>query len=273
MSRRFSFAFISVIPILNLVSACTTFYGEPNYIVNKNVVFKVIGDEKLMGDIYVPKQPGLKPAVIVVHGGGWSKKSGDMESICKALAEAGFVVFSPTYRMAPANRFPKPLEDVKDSIIWFKENAAQYESDPTKITAWGYSAGAHLLLLAGLDPKMGIKAIVAGGTPADLTVWPDSPLVNDLMGFPRDSNLEAWKQASPINHVQNDSPPVFLYHGQWDFIVEVNQMEKMRQALLAKGRLVETYTISFAGHIAVYFFSRESVNRGIAFINRIVKNK
>ena len=254
-----------------LLMGCTSLFKQPAYDVREDIVYKTAESRPLTGTLYIPNGDNLKPAALVVHGGGWKKKSGDMESICEELASAGFVVFSPDYRLAPQDRYPKQVDDIKDALTWLKQNAPTYRADPEKISGWGYSAGAHLILLVGLDPAAGLRAIVAGGTPADLTAWPDSPLVYDLLGVTLNENPQLWQEASPVNHVQSKSPPVFLYHGKLDAIVEHDQMEKMSRALRDKNTEVETYTASYMGHIATYFLSQESVERGISFIKTHIK--
>lgn len=71
--------------------------------------------------------------------------------------------------------------------------------DFSQLSGWGYSAGAYLILMAGLNPNIGLSKIVAGGTPADLTAWPESPLVIGLLGMPLKENPDLWKQASSVN--------------------------------------------------------------------------
>lgn len=247
---------------------CSTFRQIESYQIQKEIVFKTVENLELKGDLYVPEKKGPKPAVLVVHGGGWSKKSGDMEALSRRLAREGFVVFNISYRLSPKNLFPKAVEDVQDALTWLQKNASQYQIDPNQISGWGYSAGAHLILLVGLNPERNLRAIIAGGTPADLTAWPNSPLVNDFLGYSLKDQPELWKEASPIYHVKENSPPVFLYHGAWDKIVEIEQMHKMEKALKAKNIPVETFTVPLMGHIAVYFWSEDSIDRGVAFIDK-----
>lgn len=240
--------------------------GCLNYTLKKNVVYKTVNGLDLKGDIYQPQTSGLKPAVVVVHGGWWARRSGEMEGICKDLVRAGFVAFNITYRLAPQSQYPKSVEDVRDSIIWLKANAQKFEIDSTKISAWGYSAGAHLILLVGLDPELGLKSLVAGGTPADLTAWPHSPMVFDFLGSTFADKPDLWREASPVNHVRENSPPVFLYHGAWDEVVEAVQVDKMTAALTAKKVHVESYKVPFFGHVVTYLFSQKSIDLGIQFI-------
>lgn len=259
---------ILIVAFVVVSTGCTTLNSIWGWRVKQNVVFKEVDGKVLRGDIYVPEGAKSSPIVVVVHGGGWKNRSGDMESLCRILVKRGFVVFNMTYRLAPESLYPKAIEDVRDGIKWIKSHATEYGGDPERVAGWGYSAGAHLILMVGLDASVGVKAIVAGGTPADLTAWPKSPLVKTFLGMERDQNLSLWKEASPINKIQSDSPPVFLYHGEWDFLVEVDQMTKMESALKAKGVPVETYAVPFLGHVGVYLLSRKSVDRGMEFISK-----
>jgi acetyl esterase/lipase len=258
---------LKLILAIYLFTGCSVFNSN-KYHIEKNVIFKTIEQENLTVDIYSPTEKGLKPAVIVVHGGGWRARSGDMSKVCENLARAGFIAFNITYRLAPKYLFPKPVDDVKDAVNWVKTNASKYQVDSTRLSGWGYSAGAHLILMAGLNPQLGLKSIVAGGTPADLTAWPDSEMVTGLLGVSYKNNLKLWTQASPVNLVETQSPRIFLYHGTWDKLVEVEQMDKMEKALKEKGVAVETLRLNYLGHLAVYFLSQKSINEGIRFLKQ-----
>lgn len=254
--------------IFIILIGCISFTNQKTYQIQKDITFKKIDGIDLKGDLYLPLKSGLKPAVIVVHGGGWDHRSGDMESICKKLASEGIAAFNITYRLAPEHLYPKAVTDVKDAITWLSRNSSQYEIDPQKIAGWGYSAGANLILLAGLEIPQSLKVIVGGGSPTDLTAWPKSPLVRQWLGAERDQNLSLWKEASPVTHVTGASPPIFLYHGEWDNIVEIQQMEKLKAVMETNNRSIETFEIPLLGHFGVYFLSNEAVERGIQFLHK-----
>ena len=58
-------------------------------------------------DIARPKEAGVHPAVIAIHGGGWN--SGDRSSYTQLilrLAQHGYVAAAIDYRLAPAAQFP-----------------------------------------------------------------------------------------------------------------------------------------------------------------------
>lgn len=99
-------------------------------------------------DVYRPKagQGKLLPVIVSVHGGGWVY--GDKERYqfyCMSLAQRGFAVVNFTYRLAPENKFPAPLEDTNSVFTWVLANGKQYGFDTKHIFAVGDSAGAHNL--------------------------------------------------------------------------------------------------------------------------------
>lgn len=247
------------------LSACSS---TSQLTVDKDIVYKTVSNENLKFDIYRPTGTGPFPAVLVVHGGGWKRRSGDMEHICKELAEAGFIAFNATYRLAPSHRYPEPLNDIEDAAVWIKTNGHKYGARTLQLFAWGYSAGAHLVLRNAVKEDSKLSAVVSGGTPADFTVWPKSELVYDFLGFNITERPDLWNEASPLFHISKKTPPVFMYHGAWDKIVEVDQMNRMANALKNQGIEVETYEASYMGHIAVYYLSNESIRRGIDFLKR-----
>jgi acetyl esterase/lipase len=255
--------------LLCALAACTTpGLKVSDFKIQKNIVYKKVDGIELSGDIYVPTYDGLKPAVVVVHGGGWDSDAGNMIGISEDLARAGYVVFNIRYRLAPKYLYPAAVEDVRDAVSFLNLHASDYQVNTTKIAGWGYSAGSQLILLVGLDPKNNIKAIVAGGTPSKFDLWPDSPIIKKFIGGTYAEKKDVWEEASPVNHVRADSPPVFLYHGKLDQIVELHQMHVMRDELISKGVKVETYEVPGLGHIPVYLFSLKSIKLGIEFLNR-----
>lgn len=250
-------------------TASVTFWMRPKYSPKQEkIVYKSIENKNLTADFYQENFSGnLQPLVIVVHGGGWSAKTGDMVPIVEDLVDKGFSVLNVTYRLAPDDLYPAAVEDIQDALIWAQNNSEKLRIQKEQIFMWGYSAGAHLSLMVGLDPKNKIKAIVAGGTPADLTVWPESPIITQFIGAKFKEKPDVWKQASPIFKVKPQSPPVFLYHGQKDDLVEVNQMYRLQKILQANQVKVESYEDPRWGHMGVYLMSQESRRRAVKFLD------
>ena len=82
-----------------------------------------------------PQATAARPALIFIHGGGWSLNSVEShDSVCRALAkQAQIVVLSLDYRLAPEHAFPAPLEDCYAATQWIANNAQQLSIDPTRL--------------------------------------------------------------------------------------------------------------------------------------------
>lgn len=279
------------ITLAALSTACSTHLGKPGtpgparvqtqYERVRDQVFTPAGWPKpLFADVYVPDGQGPFPAVLVIHGGGW--ESGDREqvkSIAKRLASRGFVAVNVTYRLVPEAIFPAQLQDVQQAVLWTRANAQRFRIDPKRIGAFGYSAGAHLAaLLGGIGeapplgrPGLAIQAVVGGGTPTDLTKSAGGGLVPRFLGGSVEQKPQAYRDASPINHVNAGDPPVFLYHGGGDRLVSIDHAEDYEKALQAAGVPTELYVLRGRGHIGAFLTDGGAVEAAIDFLDRYLR--
>ena len=250
---------------LLVITGCSTFSGQ----VSQQAVTFVERPVPLEASLFLPQRSSAKvPAVVVVHGGSWVRRSGDMESISQQLAEAGLAAFNITYRSAEQFPYPAAVNDVNAAIEWLRNNAEQYGIDANRIGGWGYSAGGQLILRAGLNPSAGLNAIVSGGTPAKFSFWPESPVITRFIGASYQDAPAIWEDASPINHIQPGSPAVFMYHGERDTLVDPIQMTLMSDALLDQQVEVTTYLLENRGHFGTYLFGGEAEQEAIQFLKQ-----
>lgn len=164
----------------------------------------------------------------------------------------GYVVANIEYREASSYNYPAQLNDTRAGVKWLRANASRLNLDPQQIAGWGYSAGAHRVALAATfkeDADSRLQAVVSGGLPADLTHYPVSPIITKFIGAAYAEKPKTWIEASPVSHVSGDTPPMFLYHGEWDRLVYVEDSIAMKQALKRAHVPVELYLISGSGHI------------------------
>ena len=116
------------------------------------------GDPMHRLDVYQPHGAGGTPVVFFVHGGAWIQ--GD-KNIYFELANtfAGFYGLTTVvvnYRLsAPggAAQHPDHMHDVAAAFAWVVEHIAAHGGDPTRIFAFGQSAGGHLVSLLATDPQ------------------------------------------------------------------------------------------------------------------------
>ena len=96
--------------------------------------------------IYTPGGSGPFPALGWFHGGGWV--IGDLDTAdgtARHLAvEAGCVVVSVDYRLAPETKFPGAADDCYGATEWISQNAPSINVDRTRIAVGGDSAGGNL---------------------------------------------------------------------------------------------------------------------------------
>lgn len=238
--------------------------------VRKDVVFTPEDwPTRLVADFYVPAATRPTPAVLLIHGGGWNDKErrSDMTGIARLLAKRGYLVMNSTYRLTPQWKFPAQTDDLETAVGFLRKNHQSLNIDASRIATFGYSAGGHLAALIGLDPKNGIKAIVAGGAPADLRFWPNGKLTGLLLGGPLKGNESIYREASPVSHVKNDSPPIFLYHGSADELVPIEHPKAFIAALERKGVEHEIYWINGRSHIMAHLFPAAAISKAIDFLD------
>jgi acetyl esterase/lipase len=236
----------------------------PNVDIEKDVVYGDAGNRPLKLDIYRPEAPN-GAAVLIVHGGGWSRGSKDMLGPASTeLAEQGFVVMAQEYRLTGEAPFPANIHDVKRAIRWAKENAAQLGFEADKLCLEGHSAGAHLVLLAAgapndarLAPPEGLGGVsqevaaVCAIYPPTLFQYGEGRASGSLPArvLPgADASEEAAALASPIEHVTAALPPVMLLHGDADKVVPVSASRRYEERVRAVGGKVDLHVYAGLPH-------------------------
>jgi acetyl esterase/lipase len=97
--------------------------------------------------IYRPDDEARRlPAVLYIHGGGFCVGSIETEhqGAATAAREAGAVVVSVDYRLAPEHPFPAGVEDCYAALVWLSQNAGELGIDPARLAVMGGSAGGGL---------------------------------------------------------------------------------------------------------------------------------
>ena len=98
---------------------------------------------------YVPEMaPGLMPAMIYLHGGGWTMFSIDThDRIMREYASrAGVIVAGVDYALAPEAKYPVALEQTVAVVRFIAKHGAELGIDPARIAIGGDSAGGNLAM-------------------------------------------------------------------------------------------------------------------------------
>ena len=227
----------------------------------KDKVYRTDGSSPLTLDLYLPASRGetepfrLRPVLIAIHGGSWYGGSkvnyrSDPRNTVIRLAHQGIVVVAIDYRLARAGAptWPAVLDDVREAVRWVRRQAAVLHVDPATIVVMGQSAGAHLAALAAMTPDQpgpdGVSARIQGVVsfygPTDLNELVNFRHLNrdpvrTFLGDSAPTFNRRASEASPLNHVSSDDPPMLLIHGTDDLWVPPEQSIRMAEASSALG--------------------------------------
>ncbi len=192
--------------------------------------------EKL--DLYLPDNAGqsLRPAVVIIHGGGWrvgDKADFRETQIAETLTTAGYVCVSINYTLFTDKKpaWPAYLNEAREAVAFLRRNAAEYRIDPSRIGAIGSSAGGNIALLLGsrVEDYEPVRAVVALYPPTDMTLKGFGRL--PIFGPELLTNPEMAVEASPVFLVTDSFPPTLLLHGTEDKLVTLDHSTNMAAAL------------------------------------------
>ncbi|MCY3859545.1 MAG: alpha/beta hydrolase [Gammaproteobacteria bacterium] len=225
----------------------------------ENVVIGSAGNRDLIGTLYIPPRiQESRPAMVIVHGGGWRKGSTrGVSGFGEFLSRAGFVCLCPSYRLSGEAHWPAQIEDVKCAIRYLKVNKKQFGLDKDRVGITGDSAGGHLALMAAVHSDFegsgghiaassNVKAVGAMYGPVRVrkTRADGSPL--GLLD-PTATDTE-YASASPIHYDLTEFPPCLLIHGADDPAVPLSGTLEFYTKLVELGRTVELHSFAGEGH-------------------------
>lgn len=198
-------------------------------------------------DIYLPqgRSSSQTKLIVFIHGGGWS--SGDkseltqyVDTMKKRLPD--WAIFNINYRLASGNTniFPTQENDVKMAMDFIYNKLGEYQISE-KWALLGASAGGHLSLLQGYkyNTPVRIKSVINFFGPSDMVALYTSPAssialpsaVAMLHGGTPSSNPNLYYQSSPINFINNQSPPTLTLQGGADPLVSPSQQTTLHLKL------------------------------------------
>lgn len=243
--------------------------ASPHAGVERGAVYCTNAGLALTMDIYYPSQASPAPTPAVLYGGGWehgdSSLGGVNATIAQALNQRGMLVAAVNYRLAPQYLWPAQIVDVKCAVRYLRANAQRYGIDPSKIGAWGGSAGGHLVSMLGttgtsagfdagqyLEQSSGVQAVVDMFGPADLTAGGWGPyatsVIQQVFGVAPGQDSGALAHASPVTYIQSNDPPFLIFHGTRDAVVPLSQSQALASRLQAAGVSATLVTVQNGGH-------------------------
>ena len=194
------------------------------------------------GEWWLPPAPftGLRPTVVLVHGGYW-RPDYDLhleDAVAADLAMRGYLVWNIDY--APSsNPWPATLEDAAAAYDFAFKGTHAARIDHEKVAVVGHSAGGHLALWLASRGRLPVGAPGAGEHVTPALAVPQAPVaalargslqslgggaVDALLGGTPSQVPSRYAVADPIALVPSGVRTV-LVHGVGDDTVPLSQSE------------------------------------------------
>lgn len=254
-------------------------------------------------DIYLPEHgDGPFPVIVSIHGGAFmmgDKQDQQLNPMLKGL-DKGYAVVSINYRLSKEAKWPAQIVDVKNAIIYIKNNASKYNLNPNKVAVWGGSAGGYLSAMAGTtigiekfenvygDFDTSVNAVVDWFGPIDFLKMDEQlkesnlgPLDHNDEDSPESKLLgnkiteipELVKDANPATYISKNIPPFFIQHGRIDNLVPYQQSEYLYNELLkyADENKIKFEILEDAKHGGPHFDTDENIEKVFSFLDKYMK--
>ena len=187
----------------------------------------------------------IHPAVIICPGGAYTIVTDrEAEPVARAYFAAGYNTYILTYTVGEGAKDFTPLKQLAATIADIRENAEEWFTAKDQIAVCGFSAGGHLAASLGILFNKE-KFLQAFGREADIR--PDAMIlgypvivadefanvgsISKVSGAEKGSEEYAWFGLD--KHVDNQTPPTFMWHTAEDGAVPVENSLKLAMALSA----------------------------------------
>jgi acetyl esterase/lipase len=234
------------------VEILDAFTPGTGYRLQSDLAYGALPRQKL--DIYSPVKPVSDPAPVIVffYGGSWtSGEKADYRFVAQRLAEKGYAVVIPDYRLYPAVKFPTFLEDGALALKWVQDHAESTGGDAQRIFLMGHSAGAYNAVMLALDPRLTadvgfdrgrLKGVIGLAGPYDFKI--DTELLRGVFGSAQDP-----AETQPVTFAKTKAPPMLLIVGEDDKTVEPRNSESLARHLRENANAVRLRRYPDEDHI------------------------
>ena len=215
--------------------------------------------------LYAASWDPLQPVLLFTHGGGFTIGSvGTHDTLCRELAhQAGCMVVSVDYRLAPEHRFPTASNDAWDALQWLVAEGMALGADTGRVAVGGDSAGGTLAAVnailardAGID--LALQLLIYPGCAAHQDApsharYSEGPILTKPMISWMFSNYlrsladrEDWRFAPLLAPDLRGLAPASIHLAQCDSLVDEGVMYADR--LRAAGIEVDLHTYAGVAH-------------------------
>ena len=190
------------------------------------------------------------------------------------------------------------MHDIKAVVRFVRGNAAKYKFDTNFVAVSGFSSGGHLSSLTATT--CGLKEGKSGSVTVDLVgnlgeftsfsscvdgavLWSpptDIYTMNPIsmggsgtmegafIGVEREGNKDKWMVASSPYYASDDDPPVIIFHGTSDQVVNIEQSQELYDSLKNHNVVTEFVKVSGGSHGGNEMYATENLNKAVAFLDK-----
>ncbi len=239
-------------------------------------------------NLVLPEKAEQCPLFLWIGGGAWSYGDRHVEmDFARKMAEEGIAVASIGHRLSPAIwrdsslntgiQHPKHIQDVAAAVKWLVDHANDYGYDTEKIFIGGYSSGAHLAALLGLDEsyliEVGLsskvlKGIIPISGAYDIASYHDGFLDGERPELAT-LHVEAvfgptqkdWIHASPTSYLVHLSAPMLVISDNNMYNYTRLFEDRIRETDFRNMQVVYAYDLTHGGLWKNLSFAENSIYR------------
>ena len=184
------------------------------------------------------------PAVVMPHGGPWARDYLGWDLWAQFLANRGYAVLQPQYRgsegwgqklwRAGDREWGQKMQDDKDDGARWLVDQGITEAD--RIAIYGYSYGGFAAMAAGVRQNSPYQCAISGAGLSELRSF---DRITFEGRFTRQFQNPTIDGMSPLDYAEDAEIPIFVFHGERDQRVPIEQSEKFVSALRRAGKDVK----------------------------------
>lgn len=190
-----------------------------------------------------------RPAVLLLHGGGWSEGEPSwVFPAAAAFADGGFVSLAVQYRLSDSVHTPiEALADVCTALRWTRLHADSLGVDSTRVAIYGVSAGGHL---AASTVTVGCPDLVADrGADALLLLSPALDVERDAHFARLLRGRVSAADISPVASGRRTMPPTVIIQGAEDRLSPMAGAQRFCLLVVQVGARCDLRVYDGLGHL------------------------